>query len=251
MKTEVAEPQVSVSVFSKNRSNAKELLTPIVRSGKVLINKANVICGLELLDNIHDNVITACFFDPQYRGIMDKMKYGNEGERQKKRVELQQMSEETIKLFIDEIDRVLIESGHLFLWIDKFHLCEGTEQWTKDTSLSIVDLITWDKGKIGMGYRTRRKSEYLLILQKKPLKAKGHWSRHDIPDVWTEKITGKKHPHQKPFMLQKNLVEAVSAADDYILDPCSGSYSVLDACKEISRNFIGGDLKPLHQCSSR
>ncbi|HKG70020.1 MAG TPA: hypothetical protein VKA92_14200, partial [Segetibacter sp.] len=70
--------------------------------------------------------ITACFFDPQYRGVMDKMKYGNEGERQKGRAELEQMSEETIKLFIKEIDRVLIPDGHLFLWVDKFHFCEGT-----------------------------------------------------------------------------------------------------------------------------
>jgi site-specific DNA-methyltransferase (adenine-specific) len=27
--------------------------------------------------------------------------------------------------------------------------------------------------KMGMGYRTRRESEYLLVLQKPPLKAKG------------------------------------------------------------------------------
>jgi site-specific DNA-methyltransferase (adenine-specific) len=140
---------------------------------------------------------------------------------------------------------VLQPSGHLFLWIDKFHLCEGTSHWFKNTQLSIVDLITWDKGKIGMGYRTRRKTEYLLILQKLPLRAKGVWSKHDIPDVWTEKIVDKKHPHQKPILLQTSLIEAVSSEDDYILDPCAGSYSVLDACRELKRNFIGSDLKTL------
>ncbi len=247
METEAAGFKKNKTVFSASRNNRKSSDDPIVRSGDILVNQSNVIDGLELLRNIHDNVITACFFDPQYRGIMDKMKYGNEGERQKERAELQQMSEETIKAFIDEIDRVLIESGHLFLWIDKFHLCEGTAEWTKNTSLSIVDLITWDKGKIGMGYRTRRKSEYLLILQKKPLKAKGHWTRHDIPDVWTEKILHKNHPHQKPLLLQKNLIEAVSGTGDYIADPCAGSYSVMSACKEIARNFIGGDLKSLDE----
>ncbi len=108
-----------------------------------------------------------------------------------------------------------------------------------------MDLITWDKGRIGMGYRTRRKSEYLLVLQKSPNKAKGYWTRHDIPDVWTEKIINKKHPHQKPIGLQSALIDAVSAEGDYILDPCAGSYSVLDACKEIKRNFIGCDLEAL------
>jgi site-specific DNA-methyltransferase (adenine-specific) len=244
----ILEAEVNVSVYSKIRTKRTVSLTPVLKSDNILPNNTNVISGLDLLTNINDGVITACFFDPQYRGVMDKMKYGNEGERQKGRAELEQMSEETIKLFIKEIDRVLIPGGHLFLWVDKFHFCEGTSHWTSGTLLSIVDLITWDKGKIGMGYRTRRKSEYLLIIQKKPLRAKGYWTRHDIPDVWTEKITNKKHPHQKPLILQTSLIEAVSSEGDYILDPCAGSYTVMDICKEVSRNFIGGDLKPLLSC---
>lgn len=233
-----------VTVFSNIRRK-KEPINTVLVSEDILVNKENVMNGIRLLAGINNNVITAAFFDPQYRGIMEKMKYGNEGQRQKERAVLQQMSDETIKVFIDEINRALAPSGHLFLWIDKFHLCEGTAHWTKDTSLSIVDLITWDKGKIGMGYRTRRKSEYILILQKAPNKAKGHWTRHDIPDVWTEKIAEKKHPHQKPLTLQKNLIEAVSSDGDYIVDPCAGSYSVMEACKELNRNFIGCDLKSL------
>lgn len=239
------EGEISKSVYSKIRITPGFSDKPVLRSDNISANKPNIINGQNLLDNINDAIITACFFDPQYRGVMDKMKYGNEGERQKERAALEQMGEETIKLFIREIDRVLIPGGHLFLWVDKFHLCEGTAPWTFGTSLSVVDLITWDKGKIGMGYRTRRKSEYLLIIQKKPVKAKGYWTRHDIPDVWTEKIIDKKHPHQKPFMLQKDLIDAVSAEGDYILDPCAGSYTVLAACKEMSRNFIGGDLKAI------
>lgn len=236
---------VTKSVFSNSRSHANGSAKILV-SDDILINQQNVMNGIQLIAGIHNKAITAAFFDPQYRGIMDKMKYGNEGQRQKERAELLQMSEDTIIAFVEEINRVLIPSGHLFLWIDKFHLCEGTSKWTARTELSIVDLITWDKGKIGMGYRTRRKSEYLLVLQKQPNKAKAYWTRHDIPDVWTEKISDKKHPHQKPLLLQKNLIDAVSSEGDYILDPCAGSYSVLDACKEIKRNFIGGDIKPLN-----
>lgn len=236
--------KISKSVYSKSRINTNNSVNPIIKSGKILVNNINIIDGLELLDNINDCVIAACFFDPQYRGVMDKMKYGNEGVRQKGRAELTQMSEEMIMRFIKETGRVLKPGGHLFLWIDKFHLCEGTLHRIKNSCLSVVDLITWDKGRIGMGYRTRRKSEYLLIIQKHPVKAKGYWTRHDIADVWTEKITGKKHAHQKPFLLQKSLIEAVSAEGDYILDPCAGSYVVMSICKEISRNFIGGDLQP-------
>ena len=99
------------------------------------------------------------------------------------------MSEDTIVDFIKEIDRVLKDSGHLFLWVDKFHLCQGVLDWLVDTNLNLVDMIVWDKGKIGMGYRTRRKSEYLIVLQKSPVRAKDCWTDHAIPDVWQEKNT--------------------------------------------------------------
>lgn len=198
---------------------------------------------MELLSAIENNSIKASFFDPQYRGILDKLSYGNEGEnRSKKRCELTQMSNETIEKFIKEIDRVLLPSGYLFLWVDKFILCQGIDTWITNTSLSIVDLITWNKLKIGMGYRTRRKSEYLIVLQKKPIRAKSTWILHNIPDVWDEKVV-KVHTHSKPIELQKQLILATTQENDYVLDPASGGYSVLEACSDINRNFIGCDIE--------
>ena len=152
------------------------------------------------------------------------------------------MDEDTIRTFIKEIHRVMKPSGHLFLWIDKFHLCEGVSEWLIDTDFQIVDLIVWDKGRIGMGYRTRRKSEYLLVLQKKPLRAKDCFNDHSIPDVWEEKV-GRTHPHCKPIELQKRLIGATTTDTDYVLDPAAGSFSVLSACEILGRNFIGGDIE--------
>lgn len=215
----------------------------ILKSETYLVNKKNKADGLLLMKDIKDQTIKAAFFDPQYRGVLDKLKYGNEGkQRGKARSELQQMSEETIINFIKEIDRVLISSGHLFLWVDKFHLCQGVLPWFNETELNLVDMIVWDKGKIGMGYRTRRKSEYLIVLQKSPIRAKGVWVDHSIPDVWEEK-TPKVHPHSKPIDLQKRLIEATTKKGDYVLDPASGGYSVFEACKMAERNFIGGDIE--------
>ncbi len=207
------------------------------------VNYKNKVDGLLLLRNINDEKIKTAFFDPQYRGVLDKLKYGNEGKsRGKARHDLKQMEENTIIEFIREIDRVLLPSGHLFLWVDKFHLCTGVSGWFNDTKLQLVDMITWDKEKIGMGYRTRRKSEYLIVFQKAPVKAKGYWNDHAIPDVWNEKID-KTHPHSKPIELQKRLIEATTEEEDYVLDPASGGYSVFDACKLCNRSFIGGDIE--------
>lgn len=215
----------------------------ILKSDTYLMNCKNTADGLNLLENINDSMIAVTFFDPQYRGVLDKLKYGNEGKgREKARLNLKQMDEETIIKFIQEINRVLKDSGHLFLWIDKFHLCQGIQAWIGNTRLNIVDMVVWDKGRIGMGYRTRRKSEYLVVLQKHPVKAKACWTDHAIPDVWQEKII-KTHPHSKPVGLQQRLISATTKEDDIVLDPAAGGFSVLEACKLAGRDFIGCDIE--------
>ena len=174
---------------------------------------------------------------------MDKQKYGNEGSRQKDRAKLPQMSDDTIAKFIQAIDRVLMASGHLFLWTDKFHLCSGIQtNWLQSTELNIVDLVTWNKRRIGMGYRTRRSSEYCIVLQKSPVRAKGVWRVHNIPDVWDEKAPSRSG-HAKPIELQRALIEAVTNPEDTVLDPAAGAYTVLEAATRASRHFLGCDIQ--------
>ena len=207
------------------------------------LNQKNQYDGLDLLSEIGTSSLSLCIFDPQYRGILDKMRYGNEGvTRGRRRAQLLQMSEATIRQFIDRIADALIPSGHLFLWVDKFHLCTGVREWTEPNGLEIVDLVTWNKKRMGMGYRTRRQAEYLVIAQKLPKRAKGVWQRHNIPDVWDEKPEGK-HTHSKPINLQAALIEAVTNPRDVVLDPAAGSYSVLTAASKVGRQFLGCDIE--------
>lgn len=114
-----------------------------------LLNQRNQMNGLHLLDLLDESSVKVVFFDPQYRGILDKMSYGNEGKnRGKERSSLPQMSEETIKDFLAKIERILKPNGYLFLWIDKFHLMEGVKKWFENfKTLEIVNTITWDKKK--------------------------------------------------------------------------------------------------------
>ncbi len=211
---------------------------------KELLNKKLNIDGLELLKQIPPNSIKVAFFDPQYRGILEKQNYGNEGKnREKRRANLQAMNDEIIINFIQGISNSLLPSGHLFLWIDKFHLCEGVRHWFNNTQMQTVDLLVWEKHKIGMGYRTRNKCEFLLILQKEPIKAKGVWTIHDIPNViGGQEVNTKIHPHAKPINLQERLIQATSKEGDIVLDPAFGSGSVFEACKNTARDFIGTDI---------
>ena len=201
--------------------------------------------GLQLLQKVPSESIRVVFFDPQYRGVLDKLSYGNEGKsRGKARHDLEQMSEETILTFISFIEKVLTKNGYLFLWVDKFHLVNGIQKWLSQTpTLQSVDMITWNKGKMGMGYRTRRTCEYLIVIQKMPRQAKSTWTIHNIPDVWTEKIQHRIHTHQKPLELQKRLILATTNEEDIVCDPAAGSYSVFECCKATNRNFIGCDIK--------
>ena len=200
--------------------------------------------GLDLLDRIVPGSVTAVFLDPQYRGVLDRMSYGNEGKtRGKRRCDLVQMKEDTINAFIRGISDALRPSGHLFLWMDKFHICEGVAPWFEGTEMQCVDLIVWNKLRMGNGYRTRRTSEYLQVWQKPPKRAKGCWTDHAIRDVWDEKAETGTHPHRKPQALIERLIQATSSDHDWILDPAAGSFVTLDAARAAGRNFIGCDLE--------
>ena len=199
--------------------------------------------GLEFLSLLPSSAILIAFLDPQYRGVLDKLQYGNKGKsRNKGRSSLQQMPEPLIANFVPAIDRVLTPSGHLFLWMEKFHLCQGFRSWLKDTDLDVVDLVNWNKEKFGMGYRTRRVTEYCIVLQKAPRKAKGVWKIHNIPDTWSEKVPGRGHPHRKPVEMQGRLIKVVSNKGDYVIDPAAGSFSLMEAANNVERTFLGCDL---------
>ncbi len=231
----------ATSVFSGVRTTTAP---PIAAPAGFGFNERMKMDGLEFLKKLPDAAIPAAFFDPQYRGVLDKLQYGNEGEKRgRRRFLLQQMSADTIRKFVESIDRCLIPSGHMFLWIDKYHLCEGFQRWFDGTDLSVVDLVNWDKCRLGMGYRSRRTTEHCVVLQKRPRKAKGVWKIHNIPDTWREKsINGTGHPHKKPVDLQSQLISAVTNEGDVVIDPAAGDFTVLTAANRIRRNFLGCDL---------
>lgn len=204
-------------------------------------NTQNVGDGIEMLEGLPNHEAACVVFDPQYRAVLDKQKYGNEGSRQKHRSDVPNMDDLTIRSFIHQIARVLRPSGHLFLWIDKFQLCQGSVLgWIENVDLELVDLVIWDKVNIGMGYRTRNRAEFLVVLQKEPKRCKGVWTKNDIPNVWAEKA--KRGKHRKPTALMAELIEAVTQPGDLVVDPAAGTYTTLTACRAINRDFLGCDI---------
>jgi site-specific DNA-methyltransferase (adenine-specific) len=217
---------------------------------KDLINKKNCMDGLELLGVLDNESVDACIFDPEYRQIMDKLKFGNEGKsRQVARSQLTQMSDETIIKFLKEIYRVLKPSSYLGIWTDKFIVAEGHHNtWFQDKyfdGIDLVDLINWKKG-FGMGKRSRRTCEFLVIMQKLPKTTK-NWTDKGIPDCFEEKIPNPRnkelHVHRKPIEFTTRLIRSIVPANGLVLDPAAGSFSTFDACKLAGVNFMGSEIE--------
>lgn len=207
------------------------------------MNSRQKMDGLELLRRIPRGSIDLAFLDPQYRTGLDHLKFGNEGSRQKKRYNLPQMDDETISDFVQHCGRVLRPSAHLLLWVDKFAIGSGRHlHYIRNADLQVVDLITWNKMNIGMGRRARCTTEFLVVLQKPPIRAEGCWTDHSIRDCWGEHADKDVHAHCKPFVLTERLIRATTKLGDTVLDPCAGGWGVLEACKASNRNFVGCDL---------
>src|SRR5262249_47371678 len=128
-------------------------------------------------------------------------------------------------------------------WVDTYCLCEA-HHLRIAFAVKPVDLIAWDNMRLGMGKRSRRRGDNLLILQKPPISART-WKDHGIPNRWAEKVekvARTKHPHVKPFELTRRLIAAVTEPGDLIVDPAAGSFVVMHAALKLDREFIGCDL---------
>ena len=197
--------------------------------------------ALTLLRSLRDSCTQLVFFDPQYRGVLDHLQYGNEGSRQRGRAGLPAMTKDYIDACCREAVRTLRPSGYLLRWTDTFHLCQADHLSIAD-ACPCVDLIAWDNLRQGNGYRSRRRGDYLLVLQKPPIAAKSTWRDHGIPSRWHEKVDRNIHPHIKPIGLITRLIGAITQPGDLVVDPAAGSFVVMHAAHQLGRNFIGCDL---------
>ena len=214
--------------------------TPMLARPPMILNTIQRRHALDLLRSLPDACAPLVFFDPQHRSVLDQLKFGNEGARQRGRAQLPAMTDDDIDAISTEIARVR-PSGYLMRWMDTHNLCEAHHLRVRD-HLQPVDLIAWDSLRIGMGKRSRRRGDYLIVLQKPPVKAGTTWRDHGIPSRWPERVDRKLHPHVKPIGLITRLIAATAEIGDLVCDPAAGSFITLHAAHPLGREFIGCDL---------
>lgn len=241
--------QLEIYDFLKEENDlaSTETPSPLLPDSPYIVNFRNKANGFDLVKTLKDASIKAVVLDPQWKNNLDHLQYGNLGKREARRMTFPPMDNTTIANLIREIDRVMTSGAYLFLWLDKYCLVKSEyDIWLANTDLQPKDLITWDKQKMGMGWRTRSQCEYLLVIQKCDKRnIKSNWKDHSIPDIYsgkTAKELYKEHPHAKPIVLTASLINSVTDVGDYVLDPCAGSFTTLSACEMTGRNFIGCDI---------
>jgi site-specific DNA-methyltransferase (adenine-specific) len=210
-----------------------------------ILNVAQCRDALELLRSLPDTCAALAFFDPQHRAVLDHLQFGNEAARQCGRASLPAMTEDYIDATCREIARVLRPGGYLMLWVDTFGVCQAHHLRIADV-VKAVDLIAWDSRHFGMGKRSRRRGDYLVVLQKpflkKPFISPRTWRDHGIASRWIERVDRKRHPHIKPVRFIARLIGTVTQPGDLVIDPAAGSFAVLAAARVLGRDFIGCDL---------
>jgi site-specific DNA-methyltransferase (adenine-specific) len=226
-------------------------------AAKFPLDRKNCGDGIELLRATPDAFTPLVFFDPQFRENLDRLGFGNEGvDRQRARALLSQMPTKMIRAFGTEIARTLVPNGYLLRWTDKYSVAEGLiAAKARAIGLKLVEVIVWDTGRSGQGWRGFQRGQYLAAMQKPPCKTRKSkgvapvWAGlPSIRDVWPERVPEHRyhpevHPHAKPFGLISALIEAMSSPGDTIVDPCAGGFVVMDAALAAGRRF----LARLHQ----
>ena len=194
--------------------------------------------ALELLTNLKENSVSLVFFDPQYEPVWNVLS---------RDYPLYSQSDYQILRILEQIERVLKSSSFCLLWVNKTLL--GNDRiplWLLKTPvLKIVDFLVWHKkNSLGLGNWLRSNAEFCFLIQKYPQSGKLFKNR-SFGNVWEENVvpnSKRKHPHQKPRELIKALISATTNEKDLVVDPCAGSFVVLEVCQELKREFLGCDL---------
>jgi site-specific DNA-methyltransferase (adenine-specific) len=97
--------------------------------------------ALDLLTSLPDACSPLAFFDPQFRGVLDYLEYGDESAKQKCRARLPVMTEEYTDACLHKIEQKLKPSGYCMLWADTFNVCEGYHLRVSDTQVRGSDLL--------------------------------------------------------------------------------------------------------------
>lgn len=193
---------------------------------------------LDLMKNIKDNSIDMVIIDPPY----STPTITGFGRKQVKNVADLSIQETYIKVLKSEFERILKQNAPVFIFCDdKYYpsIYRAFYNWQS------VQMIVWDKGKIGMGKPFRKRHELIVYANRETINYNRTENITHYPTVLNYAVVlekERKHPAQKPIKLLEDLILGFSNETDTILDCFMGSGSTGVACINTNRSFIGIEL---------
>ena len=151
------------------------------------------------------------------------------------------IQETYIKMLKVEFERILKPAAPVFMFCDDSYypsIFRAFYNWHS------VQMLVWDKGKIGMGSPFRKRHELIVYANRSVL----DYNRTDgithYPTVLCYKPVGQSRIHsaQKPVELVRDLILGFSQPGDVVADFFMGSGTTAEAALLTGRNFIGSEI---------
>jgi len=123
-----------------------------------------------------------------------------------------------------------------------------------DQALSFDQMVIWDKGPMGMGWKYRRSYETVLVGHRRGGKLRWFDTSRRVENVirpgdyGIRKIIPKAtdHPTPKPVELARHFIRLHTKPGDLVIDPFMGAGSTAIAAMLEGRRFIGIELDPTY-----
>lgn len=136
-----------------------------------------------------------------------------------------------------ELERVMTEDAPLFVFCDDIYyavLVGLFYEWKQ------INLLVWDKKRIGMGKPFRKRHELLFYANRGTPEVNGTMSH--IPTILEYPLTKQHHGAEKPVDLCEALIGEFCPLRGTVLDLFMGSGTTGVAAKHTGRAFIGCEL---------
>jgi len=255
----------------------KEIKETNIKDGDIfLLGKHKLICGdslkIETYKKIlEENKIDLFFTDPPYnikynydKGLGKNKKYGGNVDDNK----TFEKYKEFLKTILTNSKEFMKEDSHFFMFCDQNYTGLVQEIY-RELEIKLQRTIVWIKNnqsptpKIAFNKTTEfcvygttgkpfidNKYKNLNEIMNKEISSGNRLTDDvlDLLDIWlVDRIPGNEymHPTQKPVTLYEKGIRRCSKINNIIFDACAGSGSLLIACEQLNRTFIGIEKEPI------
>ncbi len=138
----------------------------------------------------------------------------------------------------NELEKIMKKDASLFIFCDDIYyavLVGLFYEWKQ------INLLIWDKKRIGMGRPFRKRHELLFYANRGTPAVNGTMSH--IPTILEFPITKQYHGAEKPVGLCKLLISEFCPANGTVLDLFVGSGTTLVAGRQSNRKVIGIEME--------